>query len=176
MVSLSGYYNGKWFSKNGFQFMILYRLRCADEHSFEAWFRDSASYDEQVAAGDVECPYCGSTAIAKAPMAPNISSHKGSMEDASARQPIADMDAEAMDQRAHEVAQQILDAVGRVRQYAEDNFEDVGEAFADEARKIHYGDAEERGIYGKATDEEAQDLEDEGIDFVRLPGTPRRNS
>jgi len=156
--------------------MILYQLHCADEHSFEAWFRNSASYDLQVAAGDVECPYCGSTTITKAPMAPNIASGK-----ADAPKPeqtpthTADIDA-ASDRRAHEVAQQILDAVGRIRDYAEENFEDVGEDFADEARKIHYGDTKERGIYGKASEEDAEELEDEGIEFVRLPGTPRRNS
>ena len=156
--------------------MILYQLRCADEHSFEAWFRNSDSYDKQVASGDVECPYCGSKDISKAPMAPSIASCKAEESQAPAPAP-SEADVNAIsDQRAHEVAQQILDAVGRIRDYAEENFEDVGEDFASEARKIHYGDTEERGIYGQASDEEAQDLEDEGIDFVRLPGTPRRNS
>ncbi len=158
--------------------MILYQLRCADEHSFEAWFRNSDSYDKQVASGDVECPYCGSKDISKAPMAPNIAPSKAGESEPPAPAPaVSEADIDAIsDQRAQEVAQQILDAVGRIRDYAEENFEDVGEDFASEARKIHYGDAEERGIYGQASDEDAQDLEDEGIDFVRLPGTPRRNS
>lgn len=151
--------------------MILYQLRCADEHSFEAWFRDSASYDLQARSGDVECPYCGSTDISKAPMAPHIGSST-SQDDAEAKPAVTDVD----ERRASEVAQQILDAVGRIREYAEDNFEDVGEDFADEARKIHHGDTPERGIYGKATEHDAEELEDEGIDFVRLPGAPRRNS
>ena len=151
--------------------MILYQLRCADEHSFEAWFRDSASYDLQARSGDVECPYCGSTTITKAPMAPHIGASKpqGDLETPPA---INEVD----ERRATEVAQQILDAVGRIREHAEDNFEDVGEDFADEARKIHHGDASERGIYGKATEEDAEELEDEGIDFIRLPGGPRRDS
>jgi len=149
--------------------MILYQLRCADEHRFEAWFRDSASYDLQARSGDVECPYCGSTDISKAPMAPRIASSKPQEEGADAAQ-------EQDERRATEVAQQILDAVGRIRDYAEDNFEDVGEDFADEARKIHHGDTPERGIYGKATEQDAEELEDEGIDFVRLPGGTRRNS
>jgi len=155
--------------------MILYQLRCADEHSFEAWFRDSASYDLQARSGDVECPYCGSTDISKAPMAPNIASLKplsGGDEAPAVSNTVSDMD----ERRASEVAQQILDAVGRIREYTEDNFEDVGEDFADEARKIHHGDTPERGIYGKATEEDAEELEDEGIDFVRLPGAPRRDS
>jgi len=154
--------------------MILYQLRCADEHSFEAWFRDSASYDLQARSGDVECPYCGSTDISKAPMAPHIgsSTSDGDAESTTDITDIKDMD----ERRATEVAQQILDAVGRIRSYAEDNFEDVGEDFADEARKIHHGDTPERGIYGKATEHDAEELEDEGIDFVRLPGAPRRDS
>jgi len=151
--------------------MILYQLRCADEHSFEAWFRDSASYDLQARSGDVECPYCGSTDVSKAPMAPHIGSLTP-QDDAEAKPAVTDVD----ERRASEVAQQILDAVGRIREYAEDNFEDVGEDFADEARKIHHGDTPERGIYGKATEHDAEELEDEGIDFVRLPGAPRRNS
>lgn len=152
--------------------MILYRLCCSDEHSFEAWFRDSTSYEKQVLAGDVECPYCGSTAIAKAPMAPNLVSKKGDAAAPQSRNDVYDMS----DQRAHQVAQQILDAVGRIRDYTEANFEDVGEGFAEEARAIHHGEAEERGIYGKATDTEAKDLEEEGIEFVRLPRAPRRDS
>jgi len=155
--------------------MILYQLRCADEHSFEAWFRDSASYDLQARSGDVECPYCGSTDITKAPMAPNIAASKSlsDQEDAPAAK---DAGGDVDERRASEVARQILDAVGRIRDYAEENFEDVGEDFADEARKIHNGDEAERGIYGQATEQDAEELEDEGIDFVRLPGGPRRDS
>ena len=165
--------------------MILYQLRCADEHAFEAWFRDSATYDKQAASGHVECPYCGSTQISKAPMAPNIAKSRGDHGEPgeavpdyqTTPDPVPDADVHHMsDRRAHEVAQQILDAVGRIRDYAEENFEDVGEDFADEARKIHHGEAEERGIYGQASEDEANELEDEGIDIVRLPGTGRRNS
>lgn len=148
--------------------MILYQLRCADDHTFEAWFRDSKAYDRQAKSGHVECPYCGSTKVSKAPMAPSIAKGRGQGENTT---DINQMD----DARASEVAQQILDAVGRIQSYAEENFENVGEDFADEARKIHYGEAEERGIYGKATDDEARELEEEGVEFVRLPGAPRRN-
>ena len=168
--------------------MILYQLSCEEEHTFEAWFRDSAAYDEQAQCGHVECPYCGSTKVAKAPMAPHIvsgsnaKSHSHSSEDeaaecaaaASATAKEISNDFET-NERAHEVAQKILHAVGEIRDYAEKNMEDVGDEFADEARKIHHGDAEERGIYGRATDDEAHDLEEEGVEFVRLPGTPRRN-
>jgi len=153
--------------------MILYQLHCADEHSFEAWFRDGASYDLQAQAGDVQCPYCGSTDVSKAPMAPHIASSKSKNEPSGVDQGQVN----AVDERrAHEVAQRILDAVGHIREYAVQNFEDVGDDFADEARKIHHGDADERGIYGRASEQDAEEMADEGIEFVRLPGTPRRNS
>lgn len=78
--------------------------------------------------------------------------------------------------RAQEVAEKILDAVNSLRDHVTDNFEDVGTEFADEARKIHYGEADERGIYGEATDDEVLELDEEGVEFFRLPNTPRRNS
>ena len=154
--------------------MILYQLRCKDDHTFEAWFKDSAAYDKQAKRGHVECPYCGTTKVTKAPMAPRIGSSKP--KDEGAHQGLSETDINAMsDERASEVARQILDAVGKIRSYAEQNFEDVGDGFADEARKIHHGESEERGIYGSASDDEARELEEEGVEFVRLPGTPRRN-
>lgn len=150
--------------------MILYQLHCEEDHSFEAWFRDSAAYDEQAKCGHVECPYCGSTNVAKSPMAPNIASGTA-VQTTEPEAPVANSEV-----RAKEVAQKILEAVGQIRDYAEENFEDVGEDFADEARKIHDGETEERGIYGRATEEEAVELEEDGVEFVRLPGTPRRDS
>lgn len=168
--------------------MILYQLLCEEDHTFEAWFRDSTAYDAQARDGHVECPYCGSTKVAKAPMAPHIASSHGDDAHETGREtgretgpktePKTEMDAEtaASHERASEVAQQILNAVGQIRDYAEQNLENVGEDFADEARKIHAGEAEERGIYGRATDDEAHELEEEGVEFVRLPGSSRRNS
>ena len=150
--------------------MILYQLHCEEDHSFEAWFRDSGAYDEQAKCGHVECPYCGSTNVAKSPMAPNIASG-AAVQTTEPEAPVANSEV-----RAKEVAQKILEAVGQIRDYAEENFEDVGEDFADEARKIHDGETEERGIYGRATEEEAVELEEDGVEFVRLPGTPRRDS
>jgi len=149
--------------------MIFYQLRCVDEHSFEAWFRDSTGYDEQVRSGVVECPYCGSTDISKAPMAPHIGGTAPDGADAGGER-------ETDEHRANAVARKILDAVGRMRDYAEQNFEDVGDEFADQARKIHSGEEPGRGIYGTASDQDAEDLEEEGIEFVRLPGPPRRDS
>ncbi|MBT6093531.1 MAG: DUF1178 family protein [Rhodospirillaceae bacterium] len=146
--------------------MIVYQLRCGNEHEFEAWFRDSATYELQAQSGDVVCPFCGDTDVGKAIMAPNISTSKAGPKDA---------DLNRAETRAREVAEQILEAVGEIREHVEASCDDVGDKFAEEAKRIHYGEAEERGIYGKATDEEAEDLDEEGIEFFRLPSA-RRNS
>ncbi|MBL6946743.1 MAG: DUF1178 family protein [Rhodospirillales bacterium] len=141
--------------------MILYQLKCADEHQFEAWFKDAATYDDQSGAGEVSCPYCGSTHVRKAPMAPRLS--KGTAK------------TEVVEVKASEVATQILQASENLRKHVEEKCEDVGEKFADEARKIHYGDSDERGIYGTATEDEASDLSDEGIEYYQIPRLPRRD-
>ncbi|MCP5366871.1 MAG: DUF1178 family protein [Hyphomicrobiales bacterium] len=174
--------------------MILYQLQCADGHRFEAWFRDSGTYDRQAAAGAIECPQCGGHKVSKALMAPHVA-RKGAdtRADARAEREREDRAAEASapapasdpgqgpgpgpggDPRAAELARQILRAVEKVRDHVEANFENVGDKFADEARAIHYGNAEERGIYGEATDAEAKALDDEGIEVYRLPRLPKRN-
>ncbi len=146
--------------------MILFRLKCSRDHEFEAWFRSSASYNEQLAHGDIDCPVCGDKHVGKAPMAPRLSSNS-----ALAKKHPTDKGSE---QRAREVARQILEATGKIRQAVEENFEYVGEDFADEARAIHYGDSEQRDIYGEATEKEAVDLDDEGIAVSRVPGPNRR--
>lgn len=141
--------------------MIVYQLRCAKNHEFEAWFKDSATFDSQCPAGDIECPVCGNTKIVKAPMAPRISTKQVSDAAASGR--------------AHELAEQILKSVNALRKHVEENCDYVGEKFADEARRIHYGETEERPIYGEATKDEAKNLDDEGIEVHRLPPLPRRD-
>ena len=140
--------------------MILYRLTCGNGHQFEAWFRDSATYDAQSTSGDVECPFCGSNHVSKAPMAPHLATVKKKTAEV----------------RAREVAEQILQAVNKLHRHVEENCEYVGNEFAEEARAIHYGDAEERDIYGEATEAEAMDLDVEEIEFYRLPQRPRRDS
>jgi hypothetical protein len=147
--------------------MIHYQLRCSRDHEFEAWFRSSASFDEQCKRGDIDCPVCGDPDIHKAPMAPSLgkSTHNPSKANP--------------EQRAREVAKQILDTAGKLQKAVEENCEYVGDDFAEEARAIHYGDAEDRSIYGEATSEEADDLDEEGIKAHRLTGlvkTPRKNN
>ncbi len=142
--------------------MILYQLACTNAHQFEAWFRDIATYDAQSSAGDIMCPFCGSTDVAKAPMAPNVAT--GAHKDATA------------ENRTREVAEKIMRAVRRLHRHVEENCEYVGDRFAEEARSIHYGESGERDIYGEATDQEATELVEEGIEFHRSPWVPRRDS
>ncbi len=144
--------------------MIHYQLQCCDEHSFDGWFRDSAAYEKQAVAGDIECPYCGKTEITKAPMAPSI----GKVAD--------DVNVPTAEARAQRVAQKILEAATKAREYVENNFENVGDDFADEARAMHNGEREESGIYGNATDVEEKELEEDGVDFVRVPTNDNKNN
>jgi hypothetical protein len=157
--------------------MILYELRCANGHNFEAWFRDSAAYDTQAKRGEVECPSCSDTVIEKAPMAPRLSKvglEKSGLADRPT--PKLETPKSPAENRAREVAKEILTAMKKVHQHVEENCDYVGDKFADEARAIHYGEAEERGIYGEATSDEAKELEEEDIPVQRLPFGPRRDS
>src|SRR5690606_373334 len=135
--------------------MILFDLRCKDGHAFEAWFRDGAAYEEQVAAGDLACPVCGSAEVSKALMAPAVNS-RPKIDPAQA--------AEAMR------------LLRRVQEHIERNFDHVGPRFPEEARKIHYGEAEKRNIYGEATPAEAKELRDEGIEIAQIPWLPRHDA
>ena len=142
--------------------MIVYQLKCSHGHGFEAWFRNGATFETQSADGDVACPMCGDTDVGKAPMAPNLAKSR-SHEDVAER-------------RAREVAREILQTVEKLQREVEDKCDDVGDKFAEEARRIHHGEAEERGIYGEATDTEAVELDEEGIEFYRLPRIERRDN
>jgi len=135
--------------------MIKYSVKCSNDHQFDGWFKDSATFDKQAKAKQVECPRCGETKVSKAPMAPRIS--KSSRSD------------KVIEARANEVAREMAEAAGKIREHVEENCDYVGTQFAEEARKIHYGEADERGIYGEATIDEAKDLDDEGIDVLPLP-------
>ena len=147
--------------------MILYQLHCSNGHEFEAWFRDSATFDVQAEQGDIDCPHCGDRSVFKSIMAPNISTSRSKT--------LAPAEGEVAETRAHEVAEKILEAVTAIRSHVEDNCDNVGADFAEEAKRIHYGEAEQRGIVGTATEAEVSDLDEEGVEFYRLPTTPRKN-
>ena len=140
--------------------MIKYTLSCHDcGQSFEGWFADSAAYDSQARKGEIGCPSCAGTNVGKAIMAPNIavkSTKSSKPKDLSKADPtVTEADVRQFFQG--------------MRRHIEDNCDNVGRNFATEARKIHHGEAEDRGIYGEATKEEREALEGEGIDTLSIP-------
>lgn len=151
--------------------MIRYVLLCGATHRFEAWFRDSAAYDEQQAAGLLTCPVCGDRDVRKAPMAPAV--RRGHESDAAlpaaAGEP-SDEQAGAAWQAERLAA--LMRALRALRRHVEEHFEDVGERFPEEARRIHYGETEPRDIRGRASGEEVRELLEEGITVLPLPPVP----
>ncbi len=137
--------------------MIRFSLSCNNDHEFEAWFGSNNDFDSQKQRGLVNCPVCGSTDVVKALMAPAVSAPARQVE-----RPLA------MDPNRREMMVKLREMVQSVRA----NSEDVGERFPEEARKIHHGEAEARGIIGRASSDEAKALIDEGIEIAPLPEFP----
>lgn len=156
--------------------MIVFDLKCRKEHVFEAWFPDSASFTEQAEAGKVLCPVCGSRKVAKALMAPKVVGTKGREERPSGNDGTAQPEAGAVALAEAAKAGELRRLLRELRQQVENNCDYVGEQFAEEARKIHYGETDPRGIYGETSDDEAKALVDEGIEVARVPWLPRENS
>jgi hypothetical protein len=158
--------------------MILYRLRCSQGHEFESWFKDSKTYERQEKKSLVGCAVCGDSKVARAIMAPRIGK-KGKVAEVEAPvpapAPAPTPEQQQMAALARKMPKELREALLKVRAEVEKNCEHVGEKFADEARKIHYGESDKRGIYGETTDEEAEALAEEGIEFGRLPWIPRGN-
>jgi hypothetical protein len=134
--------------------MIKYALVCEFGHEFEGWFGSSSEFDEQSSEGLLACPACGTTAVRKQIMAPAVAGTKkrGAPEPA--------------------MRQLMMEAMGKVRKHVEDTFDYVGDRFAKEARAIHEGKAEERGIYGQATQAEVRSLVEDGVPVAPLPPAP----
>jgi hypothetical protein len=132
--------------------MIKYNLKCENNHNFDTWFSDSSNFDEQNKKNLIFCPKCNSTKIEKNIMAPNIGSKKQSYTN------------------ALKTEKNYEKIIKNVRKHVEKNFEYVGDKFADEARAIHYGEKEEREIYGETSVEEAVDLIEEGVNVSPIPG------
>ena len=167
--------------------MILYDLRCRKNHVFEAWFRDSAAYDDQAEAGEIACPTCGSKKVEKAPMAPRLAKGglaKGGLSKGNAKiGEVQRAEAQTTETQTTETAKaetakaaEAMRALRGLRRKVEDNFDYVGPQFAEEARKIHYGESDAHNIYGETSDQEAKELHDEGVAFTRIPWPPRQDS
>jgi hypothetical protein len=143
--------------------MIRYDLICDQEHAFDGWFRDSEAYDVQAAAGQVVCPICGSTTVAKQLMTPGIPAK--SNQRAEGRMPV-------FAGRNDDKVSGLVEAVRKLRRHVEENADYVGDHFAEEARRIHYNEAKPRGIYGEASLEDAKALLEEGVEVHPLPPLP----
>ncbi|MGI9169163.1 MAG: DUF1178 family protein [Caulobacteraceae bacterium] len=135
--------------------MIRYALICEHGHDFEGWFGASGDFDDQAARGLLACPACASQAVRKQIMAPAVAGSKRR---------------DAIDAPAKRAM--MMEAMGRVRRHVEDNFDYVGDRFAVEARSIHEGKTEERGIYGEASPAEVKALVDDGVQVAPLPAPP----
>ncbi len=149
--------------------MITFDLCCHREHRFEGWFRNREDFEDQLAGGLLQCPLCGSTRITRKPsaVAVHVSRRTGPpqpLPDRAGDRPgnVGEGEAEGKAVRA----ESFLRALAR---FVEDGFEDVGTRFADEARKIHQGEAEARNIRGTTTGAEEEALREEGVAFLKIP-------
>ena len=143
--------------------MIAYNLICADGHEFEGWFKDSAAYDAQAKKGVLSCPICGDDDVKKAIMAPAVNT---SVTKAKGRQEVMPPNVAKPD------PQKLRQFMAGYRKFVEENAEYVGPKFPEEARKIHYGESEDRHIYGESTLGEARELIEEGIQIAPVPPDP----
>jgi len=142
--------------------MIVFDLRCKKGHQFEAWFKDSAAYESQRKERVIACPTCGVRTIEKAPMAPNIAPSRG------ARRTKSDKD------ESKKVT--YYQAVKELHRQVAEKCDYVGDRFTEEARRMHSGETEKRGIYGEATLKDAIELKEEGIDCNPLPELPHTDA
>lgn len=130
--------------------MVKYALKCQYDHGFEAWFSNSAAYEEQLKKSQIECPQCGSSDISKQIMAPSI-------RDSGAKR------------QAAPTEKTMAEFAGKIRSHISDNFAYVGDKFADEARAMHKGEKKSAAIWGKTTPEQATALSSEGVSALPLP-------
>ena len=144
--------------------MIVFDLHCDAGHRFEGWFGSSSDYEEQLASGLVDCPHCGSNKVEKMLMAPGVS---GTRKSANADVPMTTMP---------QMPAEMVEKLREIKQHVEANSENVGDKFPEEARKIHYGEAEARGIYGKASLEDAVSLAEEGVEVMPIPELPEEKN
>lgn len=137
--------------------MIRFSLSCDKDHAFEAWFRNNEDFSVQKERGLVSCPQCGSAEVEKALMAPAVAT--GGKR-------------ETMALAMNEDQRRALAQLKALSEKLKKDADYVGPKFAEEARKIHFGETEARGIYGEASGEEARALVEDGIDFMPLPSFP----
>ena len=146
--------------------MIKYSLICKQHHAFEGWFSNSKDFDDQIKRGLVTCPFCDTPSIEKSLMTPAVSMQKS----------IAPSEANETGSATNApVTKEYTEAMNKIREIRDQvqaNSENVGNKFPEEARKIHYGEAEKRGIYGEASPDDVKELVDEGVEIMPLPVLP----
>lgn len=155
--------------------MIHYQLRCDQDHGFDGWYKDSAAFEKLSKGGMIDCPVCGSRKVSRALMAPAIARTRPADPVAPAA-PAPEQSApagSAPQAAAGPMPAQVVALLQRMRAEVEKNCDYVGPDFAEEARRMHRGESEHRGIYGETSDGEAEALQEEGISVARLPWVPR---
>ena len=166
--------------------MIKYQLICEKSHEFEGWFGDSAAFESQQESGLLTCPVCGSADVRRALMAPNLASPKTRKTDLAEQQPSAQPEPQPQPQAPQQASaalppaaarkmQELMSEMRALQTRIREECRDVGNDFAEEARKIHYGEVEPEGIYGQATAEEREALDEEGIEIMDMPWLPKDN-
>lgn len=163
--------------------MIRYSLRCASGHAFESWFRDSAAFDKLAASNSLACAICGDARVEKAIMAPSVAASDRATPQAEPRPAAEPSSSKPPRPNAGQNQPQMLSgspgpvqqALTALRRYLTDNADYVGRGFADEARRIHLGESDERAIWGEASPDEAKELAEEGVPVAPLPFLPRRD-
>lgn len=137
--------------------MIKFSLTCERSHDFDGWFRNNEDFEKQQKRGLVDCPTCGSHKVEKALMAPAVSTGRKKEKIAL-----------AMNEQQRAAMAQLKALSEKIRE----NSDYVGDKFAEEARKIHFGESDARGIYGEATLDEAKSLAEDGVEFMPIPTFP----
>ena len=153
--------------------MIHYDLRCGEGHTFDGWYKDSAAFDRLAKRHLLECPHCGDTKVERALMRPAVG--KGQTLPVPLPQALPPTQATAAQEAvaAGPMPAQMRAMLQKMRAEVEKNCDYVGPQFAEEARKMHRGESDKRGIYGETSPEQAEALADEGIEFNRIPWVPR---
>ena len=138
--------------------MIVFDLKCSNNHVFEIWFKDSKEFNKQAKKGLISCPVCEDNNVNKSLMSPNLTAKSNSKN------------------IKKTINKTIINKISKFKKTIEKNFDYVGDSFTEEAKKIKYGEAEDRGIYGEANIEQTKELIEEEIEFQPLPWQSNKKS
>ena len=159
--------------------MIHFLLSCNNNHQFEGWFRNNADFEDQLSNGHLACPFCNSTKISKSLMAPAVSTSKqktsrGKIENQESDEVSSEITSSDRAELAASISndKEFISKLRELKEKLVKSADDVGDNFAEEARKIHYGESDKTGVYGNANLAEVKKLREEGIEFYTLPPLP----